>query len=52
MLLYVRILSYYAPSDSLARPDYFLKLSKYVTPASLLMGDWNCVLDQSLDLKR
>ena len=48
----VRVLSCYAPSDSLARSDYFLKLNKHVTPASLLMGDWNCVLDPSLDLKR
>ena len=48
----VRVLSCYAPSDSLARSDYFLKLNRHVTLASLLIGDWNCVLDPSLDLKR
>ena len=48
----VRVLSCYAPSDSQARSDYFVKLNKHVTLTSLLMGDWNCVLDQSLDLKR
>ena len=48
----VRVLSCYAPSDSVARSDYFVRLNKHVTLASLLMGDWNCVLDQSLYLKR
>jgi exonuclease III len=48
----VRVLSCYAPSDSKARANYFLQLDKHVTYASLLMGDWNCVLDPSLDLKR
>ena len=48
----LRIMSCYAPATGSQRARFMTKLRKFATADSILAGDWNCVLDPALDLKR
>ena len=48
-----RIASVYAPQNKTeSRAEFFNNLAKYVNSRTILAGDFNCVLDPTLDLKR
>ena len=53
---HMKLFSVYAPHNSRrarhARSRFFKSLASKITPTSILTGDFNCVLDLDLDLRR
>uniref|UniRef100_A0A7N8XGL2 Endonuclease/exonuclease/phosphatase domain-containing protein n=1 Tax=Mastacembelus armatus TaxID=205130 RepID=A0A7N8XGL2_9TELE len=42
----IRLISIHAPNDVSARRDFFMSLEKWCTQATIIMGDWNVVMDR------
>jgi hypothetical protein len=45
------IASVYAPSNEVQRVDFFTKIKGWISPCTIVGGDWNCVPDVLLDVK-
>uniref|UniRef100_A0A3Q3LVM9 Endonuclease/exonuclease/phosphatase domain-containing protein n=1 Tax=Mastacembelus armatus TaxID=205130 RepID=A0A3Q3LVM9_9TELE len=42
----IRLISIHAPNDGSARRDFFMSLEKWCTQATIIIGDWNVVMER------
>uniref|UniRef100_A0A3Q3MA69 Endonuclease/exonuclease/phosphatase domain-containing protein n=1 Tax=Mastacembelus armatus TaxID=205130 RepID=A0A3Q3MA69_9TELE len=42
----IRLMSIHAPNEDSARRDFFVSLGKWCTHATIIMGDWNVVVEK------